>query len=142
MLALLTIGCGGAEPLEEVPLSEWACSHIATGALVDVSAVRADAPAIEVGRVPYRVNVRPQEAGYLAFTHAEDADLVLLTDDASAVAAFWTDDGRTEVETLELDPSCTETPLFTAELTVAAGDGSLEVGPTRQASVWLALGSP
>jgi len=139
---LACIGCGGPEALEEVPIAEWACMHATEGELIDVSTARLEATEIEIGRVSHRVNVHPQQPGFLGFTLEEDVELVLLTDDPSAVTAIWTVVGRTEIEVIELEPSCADIDLFEVDLALEAGEYTLEVGPTRQANVWISVGWP
>lgn len=138
----LTLGCGGRDAPEATPIAEWACEHATEGELIDAAEERAEASDIEVGRAPYRVNTRPEQAGYLGLTLAEGAQLVVVTDDPDAVAAVWDVAERTGIEAVVLEPGCADVDLFVAEITLLAGEHALEVGPTRQANVWLAVGPP
>lgn len=134
-------GDGDTDPTgTEEPFAEWACTQIATGEIVDVAASREEARTIEVGRQPYRVNLLPGTAGYLAFSTASAADLTLVLDFAGAVPAWWDGDERVPLDAGEPNPGCdTDLPEV---LTIPAPGGPawLEVGPVYQGAVWLALG--
>jgi len=138
-LLVLGIACGSADAPGEPSLAAWACAHTDEGRLVDAAADRGDAPTLSIGSVAHRVNVRPGEPGYLAFTLREDADLQLLTDDPEGVAAIWTEE-RVAIEAVPLEPGCDAVDLFTADLALVAGEHAIEVGPTLQANIWLAVG--
>ncbi|MEO0600117.1 MAG: hypothetical protein AAF211_01705 [Myxococcota bacterium] len=139
----LALACGRPAALEE-PLSDWACANVSLGTLIDVGQTPSEAPDIEVGRAAYRVNVLPAEPGYLRLVLDEDTELRLLADEPDAVVAVWTgpDDERMAVELVEGPPACPERTLFGADLVLFAGDVTLEVGPTLQANVWLAVATP
>ncbi|MEM6925394.1 MAG: hypothetical protein AAF602_00595 [Myxococcota bacterium] len=145
-LLSLTLACGGPPAPAVLPLQEWACADTTLGTLVDAGVAPSDAPEIEVGREAYRVNARPSAPGYLAFTLDEDTELRLLADAPDAIAAIRTDPGPDDewmaIELVEEAPSCPDRTLFGADLGLLAGDAVLEVGPTRQANVWLAVATP
>jgi hypothetical protein len=135
-------GCegGGKEDGGEVPIEEYACLHIAEGEILDVALTRDEARSIEVGRTPYRVNLYPEEAGYVAF-ESEGEDLVLLMDFAGAAPAVWTGEERDALEPGSPNPDCEADLLEVIYLSVPGGQHWLELGPTYQASIWLMLGT-
>jgi hypothetical protein len=135
-------GCAGGEKDgdEGVPIEEYACLHIAEGEIVDVALAREEARTIEVGREPYRVNLYPEEAGYVAF-ESPAQELVLLLDFAGAVPAVWTGEERTELEPGAPNPNCEVDLLEVIYLSVPEGQHWLELGPTYQANIWVMLGT-
>ena len=135
-----TLACadGGKEEQDQQSVEQYACLHIAEGELRDVSLYPEQAGSIEVGRTPYRVNVYPQQAGYLAFDEAA-RDLVLLLDFAGAVPAVWTGEERTELTPGEPNPHCDEDLVEVLYFSVPEGPHLLEVGPIFEANVWMML---
>ncbi|MEQ1507939.1 MAG: hypothetical protein ABMB14_37270 [Myxococcota bacterium] len=137
------VGCAGdAEEAEPEPVETYACVHVADGDLVDVSHDRAASESIAVGREPYRMILVPDEAGYVAFSTAGPADLVLQLDFAAAVKAVWNGDERVALEPGEPNPNCDSDIVEVDYLSVPAGDHALEVGPAFQATVWAMLSEP
>lgn len=106
-LAALT-ACGGAEEPTEEPVESYACVHVNEGDVLDVALDRAEAREITVGRDPYRINLFPGEAGYVAFSTPGPASLVALVDFVGAVPAVWNGDDRVPLDPGAPNPNCDE----------------------------------
>lgn len=135
--------CGGDDTGpggEDEPLEQYACTQLAVGDILDVSASREDARELKVGRTPYRINLLPGVAGFVAFTGPAGADLTLVANYPEVVVAWWDGDERFEFGAATPDPNCdTDLPVM-EQFTTSGGPAWLELGPANQGSVWVMLG--
>ena len=142
-LMLLLCACdGGEEPAPEQPTAEYGCLHVAEGTIVDVSADRQAARTITAGRDPYRVNLLPNEPGFLKLELGSPTDLVVLLDQQGALPAVWRGDEREELGAGEPDPFCDEDIPEMHEISLPGGPSWLELGPVFQANVWMLVATP
>ncbi len=141
--------CGGEETSTDRGLdgqdpADYACFHIAEGAIVDASSTR-DGTATELvpSLEPYRVNLRPNpEVGYLRIESSGPREVLLLLDREDTATAFWAGEQRTELGIAEPDPFCTTDIPAMHTLSLSAGTDWIELGPSYWASVWLMVTEP
>jgi hypothetical protein len=122
------------------PIESYACTQIAVGDILDVSAVREEARSLTVGRTPYRVNLLTGVPGFVAFETDGATDLTLLLSDADVAAAWWDGGDRVAFEPGEPNPGCDADIAEVQQITTSGGPAWLELGPALQGSVWLMLG--
>ncbi len=143
-LALLsTASCSGAEEGEpEVSTAEYGCLHVAEGTILDVSPERTTARTIELGREPYRINLLPDEPGFVRVDTQRATDVVVLLDHVGAMPALWRGDDREELTGGDPNPFCDEDVPELHEVQLGSGANWLELGPTFQANVWVLIATP